>query len=163
ELSLPSRRAPRQPRAGHARQRRASVGDPARGDEARRGGGARDHAALSHGPRGSPAARQDRPGRCRRRGGGPPPRPWRQPRAAGAVGGGVPGWRADEDAAAEPADFPPESRTAAQDPLLLYCTSGTTAKPKLVLHTQQSYPVGHLSTMYWIGLREGDRHLNISS
>jgi acetyl-CoA synthetase len=33
----------------------------------------------------------------------------------------------------------------------------------MVLHTHQSYPVGHLSTMYWIGLREGDVHLNISS
>src|SRR6185295_5551736 len=53
--------------------------------------------------------------------------------------------------------------THARDPLLLYFTSGTTAKPKLVLHTHQSYPVGHLSTMYWIGARRGDRHLNISS
>ena len=48
-------------------------------------------------------------------------------------------------------------------PLLLYFTSGTTSKPKLVLHTHQSYPVGHLSTMYWIGLQPGDIHLNISS
>jgi acetyl-CoA synthetase len=53
--------------------------------------------------------------------------------------------------------------TSAADPLLLYFTSGTTAKPKLVQHTHASYPVGHLSTMYWIGLREGDVHLNISS
>ena len=53
--------------------------------------------------------------------------------------------------------------TAAADPLLLYFTSGTTAKPKLVLHTHASYPIGHLSTMYWIGLREGDVHQNISS
>ena len=53
--------------------------------------------------------------------------------------------------------------TLASDPLLLYFTSGTTAKPKLVLHTHASYPVGHLSTMYWIGLREGDVHQNISS
>ena len=50
-----------------------------------------------------------------------------------------------------------------RDPLLLYFTSGTTAKPKLVLHTHASYPVGHLSTMYWLGLREGDVHQNISS
>ena len=47
--------------------------------------------------------------------------------------------------------------------MLLYFTSGTTAKPKLVVHTHQSYPVGHLSTMYWIGLQPGDRHWNISS
>ena len=55
------------------------------------------------------------------------------------------------------------ARQRADDPLLLYFTSGTTAKPKLVLHSHQSYPVGHLSTMYWLGLRPGDVHLNISS
>src|SRR4029450_8257971 len=53
--------------------------------------------------------------------------------------------------------------TRGDDPLLLYFTSGTTAKPKMVLHTHLSYPVGHLSTMYWIGLRAGDVHWNISS
>jgi acetyl-CoA synthetase len=47
--------------------------------------------------------------------------------------------------------------------MLLYFTSGTTARPKLVAHTQASYPVGHLSTMYWIGLKPGDMHLNLSS
>jgi acetyl-CoA synthetase len=59
--------------------------------------------------------------------------------------------------------FEPEGRTLATDPLLLYFTSGTTSRPKLVLHSHQSYPVGHLSTMYWIGLKPGDIHLNISS
>jgi len=53
--------------------------------------------------------------------------------------------------------------TVPSDPLLLYFTSGTTSRPKLVEHTQVSYPVGHLSTMYWLGLRPGDVHLNISS
>ena len=62
-----------------------------------------------------------------------------------------------------PATFTPDARTRAADPLFLYFTSGTTARPKLVLHTHQSYPVGHLSTMYWIGLRPDDIHLNISS
>ncbi len=49
------------------------------------------------------------------------------------------------------------------DRLLLYFTSGTTSRPKLVEHTHISYPVGHLSTMYWLGLQPGDVHLNISS
>jgi acetyl-CoA synthetase len=53
--------------------------------------------------------------------------------------------------------------TGPDDPLLLYFTSGTTSRPKLVEHTQVSYPVGHLSTMYWLGLQPGDVHLNISS
>ena len=59
--------------------------------------------------------------------------------------------------------FTPDGPTHATDPLLLYFTSGTTSKPKLVEHTHQSYPVGHLSTMYWIGLQPGDIHWNISS
>src|SRR5487761_2435009 len=80
-----------------------------------------------------------------------------------AVGGAAPGWHSFADAAAHPASFTPDGPTRADDPLLLYFTSGTTSKPKLVLHTQQSYPVGHLSTMFWIGLQPGDVHLNISS
>jgi acetyl-CoA synthetase len=59
--------------------------------------------------------------------------------------------------------FVPDGATQAGDPMLLYFTSGTTAKPKLVLHSHQSYPVGHLTTMYWLGLLPGDVHLNISS
>jgi acetyl-CoA synthetase len=61
------------------------------------------------------------------------------------------------------AEFAPDGPTRASDPLLLYFTSGTTAQPKLVEHTQVSYPAGHLSTVYWIGLQPGDIHLNISS
>ncbi|EMD29919.1 AMP-binding protein [Amycolatopsis azurea] len=79
------------------------------------------------------------------------------------VGEPVEGWRSFVDAYEEAEDFTPDGPTAAEDPLLLYFTSGTTAKPKLVQHTQVSYPVGHLSTMYWIGLEPGDVHLNISS
>ena len=73
------------------------------------------------------------------------------------------GWQRFEDSAAADDVFAPDAPTRATDPLLLYFTSGTTSKPKLVLHTHQSYPVGHLSTMYWLGLRPGDIHLNISS
>ena len=54
-------------------------------------------------------------------------------------------------------------RREADDPMLLYFTSGTTAKPKLVLHSHRSYPVGHLTTVFVLGLRPGDVHLNISS
>ncbi|HET8603225.1 MAG TPA: AMP-binding protein [Marmoricola sp.] len=58
---------------------------------------------------------------------------------------------------------PPHPGNASTDRLLLYFTSGTTSRPKLVEHTHVSYPVGHLSTMYWLGIRPGDVHLNISS
>ncbi|GKQ49455.1 AMP-binding protein [Bradyrhizobium sp. Ce-3] len=73
------------------------------------------------------------------------------------------GWLPFEDAAKQSDAFTPDGPTKADDPMLLYFTSGTTAKPKLVRHSQRSYPVGHLSTMYWIGLQPGDIHLNISS
>jgi acetyl-CoA synthetase len=80
-----------------------------------------------------------------------------------AVGEPVAGWQPFADAANGDASFQPEGHTRATDPLLLYFTSGTTARPKLVEHTHVSYPVGHLSTMYWIGLQPTDVHLNISS
>jgi acetyl-CoA synthetase len=80
-----------------------------------------------------------------------------------AVGGAPAGWTPYTNAYAAPASFDPDGETRATDPMLVYFTSGTTAKPKIVLHTHQSYPVGHLSTMYWLGLREGDVHYNISS
>ena len=80
-----------------------------------------------------------------------------------SVGGTVAGWTALEDGYRAAAEFVPDGPTQATDPVLLYFTSGTTSKPKLVEHTQQSYPVGHLSTMYWIGLKPGDIHWNISS
>jgi acetyl-CoA synthetase len=80
-----------------------------------------------------------------------------------AVGGNAPGWLHYEDGYDATAEFAPEGETQATDPLLLYFTSGTTAKPKLVLHSHQSYPVGHLATMYWLGVRPADIHLNISS
>ena len=79
------------------------------------------------------------------------------------VGGQSEGWISYSEADGASTQFQPDGVTRANDPFLLYFTSGTTAKPKMVLHTHYSYPVGHLSTMYWIGLQEGDVHLNISS
>jgi acetyl-CoA synthetase len=80
----------------------------------------------------------------------------------GAAGGAGP-WHRYAEAFGAPAEFAPDGPTAASDPLLLYFTSGTTAQPKMVEHSHVSYPVGHLSTVYWIGLQPGDTHLNISS
>jgi acetyl-CoA synthetase len=73
------------------------------------------------------------------------------------------GWLAYEDAYGASGTYEPDGETRADDTLLLYFTSGTTDLPKLVEHTHLSYPAGHLATMYWIGLKPGDVHLNISS
>ena len=67
------------------------------------------------------------------------------------------------DAAGAPDTFVPDAPTLADETLLLYFTSGTTSKAKLVEHTHTSYPVGHLSTMFWIGMEPGDVHLNVAS
>ncbi|WP_369250078.1 AMP-binding protein [Streptomyces sp. R41] len=80
-----------------------------------------------------------------------------------AVGGARPGWQSYEETYTADAPFEPDGPTRSDDPLMLYFTSGTTARPKLVEHTHVSYPIGHLATMYWIGLKPGDVHLNISS
>ncbi|KJY21066.1 AMP-binding protein, partial [Streptomyces katrae] len=81
-----------------------------------------------------------------------------------AAGDGVPdGWLRLADMEGADSGFRPDGVTLASDPLMLYFTSGTTARPKLVEHTHASYPIGHLSTMYWLGLRPGDVHLNIAS
>ncbi|MCW5703345.1 MAG: AMP-binding protein [Bradyrhizobium sp.] len=81
-----------------------------------------------------------------------------------AIGGtGKDGWLSFEEAAKASDAFTADGPTKPDDPMLLYFTSGTTAKPKLVRHSQRSYPVGHLTTMYWLGLQPGDVHLNISS
>jgi acetyl-CoA synthetase len=80
-----------------------------------------------------------------------------------AVGDPVEGWLRYTDTRTSLVDFSPDEPTDADEPLLLYFTSGTTALPKLVEHTHVSYPIGHLSTMYWIGLQPGDVHLNVSS
>src|SRR5450432_1999360 len=82
-----------------------------------------------------------------------------------AVGGedGISGWHTFEKAYESPVDFVPAGETLANDPMQLYFTSGTTSKPKLVMHSHTSYPVGHLSTMYWIGIKPGDLHCNLSS
>ncbi|MGH8280090.1 MAG: AMP-binding protein [Gammaproteobacteria bacterium] len=73
------------------------------------------------------------------------------------------GWIAHAAAREFPKNFTPDGETRSDDPLIYYFTSGTTAQPKLVVQTHASYPMGHLTTMYWIGLRPGDVHVNLSS
>jgi len=80
-----------------------------------------------------------------------------------AVSGVVDGWHTYADSEQADSTYHPVAVTRPDDLMLLYFTSGTTARPKLVAHTQTSYPVGHLSTMYWVGLKPGDIHLNLSS
>jgi acetyl-CoA synthetase len=79
------------------------------------------------------------------------------------VGGKERGWLAYDQAEAESSDFKTSDSFSPTDQLLIYFTSGTTAKPKLVLQTHGSYPIGHLTTMYWIGVKRGELHYNISA
>lgn len=79
------------------------------------------------------------------------------------VGGSMDGSIDYETLLAPSAHFVSDGPTDADDPLLLYFTSGTTARPKLVLHSHRSYALGHLTSMFWLGLMPGDVHLNISS
>jgi acetyl-CoA synthetase len=79
------------------------------------------------------------------------------------VGHAVNGWHSYSKGYAVPSAGQFAACTNIDDPMLIYFTSGTTSKPKMVEHSQVSYPVGHLSTMAWIGVRPGDVHLAISS
>ncbi|WP_063771493.1 acyl-CoA synthetase [Streptacidiphilus albus] len=80
-----------------------------------------------------------------------------------AVGEPVAGWADYRDSHRAPLRFVPAGPTRADDTAFAYFTSGTTSAPKLVTHTHASYPIGHLSSLYYNGLVPGDRHLNISA
>ena len=80
-----------------------------------------------------------------------------------ATGDAPTGWHRYDDLLNAAPAFSPDHETLATDPTLLYFTSGTTARPKLVLHSHQSYAAGHLTTLFALGLQPGDMHLNISS
>lgn len=75
----------------------------------------------------------------------------------------VDGAYAYTDAYASTHELTVDGPTPADAEMLVYFTSGTTSEPKMVLHTQESYSVGHFSTLYWLGVDADDVHLNISS
>ncbi|WP_073262153.1 AMP-binding protein [Cryptosporangium aurantiacum] len=80
-----------------------------------------------------------------------------------AVGRPADGWLDYGDCRHETGPFTPDAVTRPDDPLLILFTPGTTGWAKAIVHTHVSYPVGHLTTMYWAGLRPGDVHLSVSS
>ncbi|WP_374029624.1 AMP-binding protein [Bdellovibrio bacteriovorus] len=79
------------------------------------------------------------------------------------VDGEMPGWISYEQCRLESMDFEASEKTKATDPLFRYFTSSNTVKPRIVEHTYAGFPIGHLSTMYWMGLRPGDVHLGVNS
>jgi len=83
--------------------------------------------------------------------------------AVGPAGGAAPAGWTDWADSHRASGARPDVATATEDPCLVYFTSGTTSKPKMVVHTHASYPVGHLTTAYWLGVRPGDVHMTISS
>ena len=163
QLAARAGRRARRPGDPDARQPGRALGDAAGVDEARRRRHPGHHAADGGRPA-RPAGPGQRQARRRRRGGRGQVR--RRRRRLHEDRGARTRPRAGATTPTPPAlptTFTPDGVTQGSDTLLLYFTSGTTAKPKLVEHTHASYPVGHLSTMYWIGLEPGDVHLNISS
>jgi acetyl-CoA synthetase len=80
-----------------------------------------------------------------------------------AIGDATAPWQPYDRSEGVPPQAWAGAAVGANDPMLIYFTSGTTSRPKLVEHTHRSYPVGHLSTMYFLGLGPGDVHLNVSS
>jgi acyl-coenzyme A synthetase/AMP-(fatty) acid ligase len=74
------------------------------------------------------------------------------------------GWLDWADGLERASDAPPDPvPTSGGDPLVLYFTSGTTGYPKMVLHTQASYGVGHeITARFWQDLHPGDLHWTLT-
>ena len=79
------------------------------------------------------------------------------------VGGERPGWISfDQGMRDAPGEFKGEP-TRSDEPGIIYFTSATTGMPKMVLHTQASYGMGHRITgELWLDLKPGDVFWNLS-
>lgn len=83
-------------------------------------------------------------------------------KTVGLVGEQREGWL-DYCRGIEEADdsFVVESTLTADDPMIIYFTSGTTGNPKMVAHIQ-SYPLGHIPTaVYWQQVQNNGLHLTV--
>ena len=72
-------------------------------------------------------------------------------------------WTCYRDAVLVDRASSPVEDTASDDPMLIYFTSGTESYPKMVLHTQASYGIGHeITARFWHDLDESDVHWTVS-
>jgi fatty-acyl-CoA synthase len=80
------------------------------------------------------------------------------------VGGRRKGWlNFWEHVEEAPARLEKVSKTKSDDTLLLYFTSGTVSYPKMVLHTQASYAIGHtITAKFWQDLKPTDLHWTLT-
>jgi len=79
------------------------------------------------------------------------------------VGATRDGWNNYEELVGKASDQFENANTRSDDNAILYFTSGTTGYPKMTLHTQASYGIGHMVTgKYWLDLTPNDLHWNLS-
>jgi acyl-coenzyme A synthetase/AMP-(fatty) acid ligase len=80
-----------------------------------------------------------------------------------AVGAAPPGWIDFDDRFRQADTIFRGEPTRSDDPGIIYFTSATAGEPKMVLHTQASYGLGHrLTGGLWLDCKPGEVHWNIS-